>query len=81
MRILDHPNTIKCYEIFEGYEHVYLVLEYLEGGDLFNFIRSKSKYCEDFIIMIMNSLLSALSYFHSINIIHRDLKPENIMLM
>ena len=81
MRILDHPNAIKCYEMFEGDQNVYLVLEYLKGGELFTFIKSKAKYCEDFIMMIMNSLLSALSYIHSKNIIHRDLKPENILLM
>lgn len=80
MRKLDHPNIIKLYEVYEDDKFVHLVLELLEGGELFHRIKKKSKYAEADAITIMRNILSALSYCHEIGIVHRDLKPENLIL-
>jgi len=78
---MNHPNIIHLHEVYEGVTNVYLILEYLKGGDLFSLIKTKTKYSEDIVIMIMTCVMSALSYIHSLNICHRDLKPENLILV
>jgi len=78
---LDHQNVIKLYEIYEGEKSVYLVLEYLRGGELFKFIKDQKNYSEEIAREIIHSILKTLQYIHSKNIIHRDIKPENIILM
>jgi serine/threonine protein kinase len=80
LRLLDHPNIIKLIEVFEDETHVHLVLEYLNGGELFEHIARVGTFLETDAINLMKCLLSALSYAHSLGIIHRDLKPENLIL-
>lgn len=81
MRIMNHPNIIKLYEIFEGSESIYLILEFIKGGELFNYIKSQENYSEDHVKKIMKGILNGIEHIHSLNIIHRDLKPENILLV
>lgn len=75
----DHPNIIKMYEVYEDTKHIYIVMEYCDGGELFDKIQLKQKFSEPEAARIMYKLLRAVSYLHSLNIIHRDLKPENIL--
>ena len=58
----------------------YLVLEYVEGGELFNHISSREVLTESEAIRIFRQLIAALAYCHQFNICHRDLKPENILM-
>ena len=58
----------------------YLVLEYVEGGELFNYISGNGKLPEYEAVRIFRQIIAGLSYCHSFNICHRDLKPENILL-
>lgn len=58
----------------------YLVLEFVERGDLFEYINSHGPIAEDQTVFFFRQMLSALEYCHSFNICHRDLKPENILL-
>lgn len=81
LRNLDHNNIIKLYEVYEGNKNVYLVMEYVEGGELFAFIKSKKNYSEEIVRKIMKCFLNALAHCHSKNIAHRDLKPENLILV
>jgi len=81
MRKMKHENIIKLYQVFEGLRNVYLVLEYLKGGDLASYLKSKKEISEEEIKMLMSGIIDALVYIHSLNIIHRDLKLENILLM
>ncbi|OMJ71312.1 hypothetical protein SteCoe_30512 [Stentor coeruleus] len=81
LRILDHPNIIKCFEIFEDERHYYLSTEYCSGGDLFQEISKMPVFTEAKASNIIFQLLSALNYCHEKGIIHRDLKPENILLI
>mmetsp|Transcript_13860 Transcript_13860/g.13816 ORF Transcript_13860/g.13816 Transcript_13860/m.13816 type:complete len:551 (+) Transcript_13860:79-1731(+) len=80
MRTCDHPNIIKLYEVHEADKHVHLVMEVLEGGELFNRIRNKGTYTEADAIKIMRNILDAMAYLHERRIVHRDLKPENLIL-
>lgn len=76
---VDHPNIIKLFEIYDDKEFVHLVMEYCDGGELFEQIAKFGKFCEAEAAKIMYSLLHAVSHLHSQSISHRDLKPENIM--
>ena len=80
MRKLEHENIIKLHEVHEDEAHVYLVLELLHGGELFERIVKKGIYTEKDASILMQKLLSALDSMHTRNIMHRDLKPENLIL-
>mmetsp|Transcript_14305 Transcript_14305/g.21416 ORF Transcript_14305/g.21416 Transcript_14305/m.21416 type:complete len:408 (-) Transcript_14305:251-1474(-) len=80
MKSLDHPNIVKLYDFFREKEKYYLVLEYLEGGELFDRIVAKKTYNEKEARDVVSLVLSGLKYMHDRNIAHRDLKPENLIL-
>ena len=80
LRSVDHPNIIKIYEVYDSEKYIHLVFEYLEGGELFERIKSKGLYSEKDAINVMRDLLMALEYLHDKGIVHRDLKPENLIL-
>ncbi|GMI03052.1 hypothetical protein TrLO_g8891 [Triparma laevis f. longispina] len=77
---LNHPYIVGMVDVFEDAKAVYLVMELMEGGDLFDRIIKLGFYEEGKARKVMRRLLSSVSYLHSLKIIHRDLKPENIML-
>jgi calcium-dependent protein kinase len=77
---LDHPNIVRCYEIFEDQWKFFISMEYCEGGELFAKIAKLKKFNEKNAANVMSQLLSAVSHCHERLIIHRDLKPENILI-
>lgn len=80
LRKFDHPNIIKCFEVFEDSFNYYMPLEYCQGGSIFKRFIEKKDLNEEKIRVIMAQLLSAVAYIHEKGVIHRDLKPENIFL-
>lgn len=80
LKNLDHPNIIKIFKGFEDTKNFYIVMEYCEGGELFQRILTERYLNESEAAKIMLQLLSAVSYCHSHSVIHRDLKPENLLL-
>src|ERR1700712_1650483 len=60
--------------------HSYLVLEFIDNGELFEHIKTRGCLAEEEAVKFFRQLLSAVGYCHSFNICHRDLKPENILL-
>ena len=80
LKNLSHPNIIKFHDIFENDRELCLVMELVEGGELFDYLVEHGPFNEPDARCIMQQLLEALQYLHSRNIVHRDLKPENILL-
>ncbi|CAD8078605.1 unnamed protein product [Paramecium primaurelia] len=80
MRKLNHENVIQLHEVFEDFEKVYLIIDHLQGGDLFKKVQcSLDQYSEHIVQNLMYNLFNSLKYLHSKNIIHRDIKPENLI--
>ncbi len=71
---------MNIYEIHETNHSVYMVVDYLPGGELLKVLSHKDKLKEGVIRKIMKTLLTGLKKIHSAGIMHRDLKPENLML-
>ena len=81
MKICQHPNLVRLYDIYENQENKYLVMEYCEEGDLFKYLESKNfKISEKEVIVILKQLLSGIYYLQQYGITHIDLKPENILV-
>ena len=80
MRRLQHPNIVQFLDFFEEEKVLYIVIEYLSGGELFDRIVDKTHYSEKEARDVVFLFLSALKHCHDHNIVHRDLKPENLLL-
>ena len=80
LKFVDHPNIIKLYDFYEEKKMFYMVIELMEGGELFERIVRKTFYNEKEARDLIRILLDALAYLHHRNIVHRDLKPENLLL-
>ena len=79
LREIDHPNILNIVEFFQNEKNIFLVMEQLDGGELFDRIIEQKKMTEKQAQDIIKQILSAVAYLHSRKIIHRDLKPENLM--
>ena len=80
LSMLEHPNIIKTYKISETPKKYYIIMEYCEGGELFDYIVEKERLDESEASIFFYQLINALEYIHSKGIAHRDLKPENLLL-
>uniref|UniRef100_A0A8C1ZQ74 Serine/threonine-protein kinase DCLK2 n=1 Tax=Cyprinus carpio TaxID=7962 RepID=A0A8C1ZQ74_CYPCA len=80
LRRVKHPNIVLLIEEMDTYSELYLVMELVKGGDLFDAITSSNKYTERDASGMLYNLASAIKYLHSLNIVHRDIKPENLLV-
>ena len=77
---LDHPNIIKMFEYYYDQYNFYMIMEFCNGGELFDKVKEKGgKFKEEEAAIIMRTILKAVAYCHSKKIVHRDLKLENIL--
>ena len=82
LKVCQHPNIIKFYDVFENQDYIYIVMEVLRGGDFFSFLYKRSfTISEDLARSIAHQLANAIFYLHQFGIAHRDLKPENILMV
>ncbi|EGD79546.1 camk/dcamkl protein kinase [Salpingoeca rosetta] len=79
LQIVNHGNIIHMHDAYETRTHVYLILEFVNSGDLFDMIVKAGHFSEADARAVMYDMCSALQYLHARRIIHRDIKPENIM--
>ncbi|KAL4249460.1 hypothetical protein ABKN59_006462 [Abortiporus biennis] len=80
MKLMDHPNIMRIYDVYEGDKELYLILEYVEGGELFDFLVNRGKLAPLEALGYFKQIVYGLNYAHTFSIIHRDLKPENILI-
>lgn len=80
LRSLDHPSIIQLLDVYITEAKIFIVMELMEGGELFDYVVQKGTLTEDEAAAIVRKVTSALVYMHSKNIVHRDLKPENLLL-
>ncbi|XP_023158780.1 calcium/calmodulin-dependent protein kinase type 1 isoform X2 [Ceratitis capitata] len=76
---LTHPNIVQLLETFEDKSKVYLVMELVTGGELFDRIVEKGSYTEKDASGLIRQILEAVDYMHEQGVVHRDLKPENLL--
>ncbi|XP_058806523.1 serine/threonine-protein kinase GD17699-like [Phymastichus coffea] len=80
LRQVSHPNIISLIEDQETNDHLFLVMELMKGGDLFDAIARVTKFSEHDASVMISHLCYALAYLHSQQIVHRDVKPENLLV-
>lgn len=80
LKQLDHPNIMKVHEFYQDNLDYYLILEYCEGQELFDYLITNGTFTETNARSILKQLLSSVFHSHKHKIVHRDLKPENIMI-
>ena len=81
LRICKHPNIVKLFDYFENEHYMFIVIEYLAGGDLINYFEKRKYFLkESHCALLIIQMLQGVEYLHSNNIIHRDLKGENILM-
>jgi serine/threonine protein kinase len=80
LRALHHPNIIQLLDVYITEEKIFIVMELMEGGELFDYVVKKGTLTEDEASAIVRKVTSAMVYMHKKNIVHRDLKPENLLL-
>ncbi|CAD8168516.1 unnamed protein product [Paramecium pentaurelia] len=80
LRKLRHPNIVQLYEILESETKIYLIMEFVSGGELFQHIVKNKRLSENEAAALFSQIIEAIEYLHSLKVAHRDLKPENLLL-
>ena len=80
LKNIRHPNIINLYNIIQTEKKYYLITEYIEGKELFDYIIKKRKLDEFESCKFFQQLINGIEYLHKLKIVHRDLKPENILI-
>lgn len=80
MRLLNHPHLLKLEDFAESPKHLYIILEYAQNGELFDYLIKKRTLSVEQAMKFFREMIFAIEYLHTHAICHRDLKPENILL-
>ncbi|XP_024524195.1 SNF1-related protein kinase catalytic subunit alpha KIN10 [Selaginella moellendorffii] len=80
LRLFMHPHIIRLYEVVETANDIFVVMEYVKSGELFDYIVEKGRLQEDEARRFFQQIISGVEYCHRNMVVHRDLKPENLLL-
>ena len=80
MKKLNHPNITKILEMFEDDEYILIAMEYINGGNLFSFVKKRRKLSEKTARFLFRQIILGIKHIHSQKIVHRDIKLENILI-
>lgn len=79
LNVSQNDFLVKIIETFQNTKKVYIVMEYIEPGDLYYYMK-KRPFTDDIIRSVVSEVIEAISFLHSKDIIYRDMKPENILV-
>lgn len=80
MKLVQHPNVVRLYEVIDTQTKLYLILELGDGGDMYDYIMKHNKGLDETVARrYFKQIVEAVSYCHDLHVVHRDLKPENVV--
>ena len=79
LKLVRHPNLVTLLDYFEDSENIYIIMELLDGGDVFSYLDKNKKVTEKNAAKIMRQVALGIRYMNCYGLIHRDLKPENLV--
>mmetsp|Transcript_33887 Transcript_33887/g.91727 ORF Transcript_33887/g.91727 Transcript_33887/m.91727 type:complete len:365 (-) Transcript_33887:131-1225(-) len=80
MAMIEHPFIVNLLTTFQDEKRLFMLLEYINGGELFSYLRKEGRLPNDSARFYAGEIILAFSYLHSLNIVYRDLKPENLLI-
>lgn len=80
LKLMEHPHVLKLFDVLESRSKLYLVLEFVKGGDLYSYIVKRGPLPRPEALRLFAQLIQGLEYCHQHQVCHRDLKPENLLL-
>ncbi|KAJ3281514.1 Serine/threonine-protein kinase brsk1 [Borealophlyctis nickersoniae] len=80
MKLIQHPNVLQLYDVYETDKELFLILEHVEGGELFDYLVKKGRLSESEALTFFQQIMLGIDFCHRHLICHRDLKPENLLL-
>jgi BR serine/threonine kinase len=80
MKLMDHPNVLRLYDVLQSTRYLYLILEYAPNGEMFHYLRQEGRLDAKRAFNFFRQVINGLEYCHQRLICHRDLKPENLLL-
>ena len=80
LSIIDHPFIVNLKGYFQTPSHIYMLLDYACGGELFTLLRREGRFANDVALFFASEILLAFDYLHGMDIAYRDLKPENLLI-
>eukprot|EP00187_Rhodella_violacea_P014060 CAMPEP_0184711642 /NCGR_PEP_ID=MMETSP0314-20130426/2288_1 /TAXON_ID=38298 /ORGANISM="Rhodella maculata, Strain CCMP 736" /LENGTH=584 /DNA_ID=CAMNT_0027173843 /DNA_START=56 /DNA_END=1807 /DNA_ORIENTATION=- len=76
---VQHPNLVQAFDIFENADYLFIVMEFCDGGPLYNVLAMQAKFSEKDAAEAMHQIISGVQYLHDHGVVHRDLKSENVL--
>ncbi|XP_071830597.1 serine/threonine-protein kinase BRSK2-like [Apostichopus japonicus] len=80
MKLIEHPHVLGLFDVYENKKYLYLILEHVSGGELFDYLVRKGRLTPREARKFFRQIISAIEFCHSHSVCHRDLKPENLLL-
>ena len=80
LKKVNHDQVIRLFEVIDTPQAIYLIMEFCEGGELFDYIVKHTRIKEPIAVRFFHQIIDGLDYLHQVNVIHRDLKPENLLM-